>query len=462
MASGGVFTSLSLRTYRWWFFGNLVANTGTWMQRIAQDWLVLKILTQGSGLEVGIVTALQFAPSLLLGPYAGVIADRYDRRFVLQLTQVAAALLSLILGGLVVFGHVQLWHVYVLAFALGVVAAIESPPRNIFVSELVPGRLVSNAVALNSASFNAARMLGPAVAGVVIALVGPGWVFFVNAASYLGPIVSLIVIRPSDLLPSTHVKAEKGQVREGIRYVKNRTDIIVIMAIACIVSTFGLNYQLTMGVMATNVFHKGAGEFGLLGSIMAIGSVAGALNAARRRYPKVRNVIIASFAFGFFAIGAALAPSYWIFALALIPVGFSSLTMITSANAAIQLSVAPEVRGRVMSLYVMVFLGGTPLGSPLIGWVADNISPRWSIAIGGIASLLVAVWAALWTKHTWNVRLTYSLLPPRVRVEGPRERAQHIQDSQDSSDSSADQASNTAPSEKIIAEDDPPKTAEET
>lgn len=414
------FASLKYRNYRLWFAGALVANIGTWMQRVGQDWLVLTDLSDDSGLAVGITTALQFAPTLLLSAWAGVLADRVNRRKLLMVTQGAQGVLAFGLGALVLSGHAQLWHVYLFATALGVVAALDQPVRQTFVAELVPAGRLSNAVGLNSTSFNAARLIGPGLAGLLIAAVGTGWVFLINGVSFAATIVALLLMRTADLRPMPVAPRAKGQIREGIRYVRGRSDILVIMVVIGVVSTFGLNFQMTSALMARAEFGKGAGEYGILGSVLAIGSVAGALLAARRERPRVRLVIGAAFAFGVTTGVLALMPTYVSFAVACIPVGLASLTMLTAANTTIQMSTDPAVRGRVMSLYMMVMLGATPIGSPVVGWIGETFGPRWSIGIGSVTALLVSAFAALWAKKRWNVQVRYSVRTrPHLEVLHP-------------------------------------------
>jgi MFS family permease len=415
------FTSLRYPNYRLWFGGALVANIGTWMQRVAQDWLVLTVLTDESGVAVGTVTALQFAPVLLLSVWAGVLADRLNRRLLLIVTQLAQAVLALGLGALVLLGHVELWHVYVFAVLLGVVAAVDGPVRQTFVAELVPADKLSNAVGLNSTSFNAARLIGPGLAGLAIAWIGIGWVFVFNGVSFVATIVALLRMRTSELhrMPSAK-RNEKGQIRAGMRYVRNRSDIVVIMVVVGVVSTFGLNFQLTSALMARTEFGKGAGEYGILGSILAIGSLTGALLAARRERPRVRLVIGAAFAFGVATGVMALMPTYPAFAVACIPVGLASLTMMTAANSTIQMSTDPAMRGRVMAIYMMVFLGATPIGSPVVGWIGQEYGARWAIGIGSISALLVATGAALWAIRSWHLEVRYRVLHrPHLQVTYP-------------------------------------------
>lgn len=403
------FASLRYVNYRLWFGGALVANIGTWMQRVAQDWLVLTVLTDESGVAVGITTALQFAPALVLSAWAGLLADRVDRRKLLMATQVAMGVLAAGLGALVLSGHVELWHVYVFAGLLGCVSAVDAPARQTFVADMVPVERLSNAVGLNSASFNAARLIGPGLAGLLIAWVGTGWVFIINAITFAATIFALTSMRTRELTPARRAARGKGQIREGIAYVRGRTDIMVVMVVVGVVSTFGLNFQLTSAMMARTEFGKGPQEYGILGSVLAIGSLCGALLAARRERPRVRLVLASAFAFGITTGVMALMPTYPSYVLATIPVGFASLTMMTAANATIQMSTEPAMRGRVMSLYMVVFLGATPIGSPVVGWIAETFGARWAIGIGSIAALLVAVGASLWARRQWNVEVTYRL-----------------------------------------------------
>jgi len=414
------FTSLRYYNYRLWFAGALVANVGTWMQRVEQDWLVLTDLTDDSGLAVGITTALQFAPTLLLSAWAGVLADRVNRRKLLMLTQGAQGVLAFGLGALVLSGHAQLWHVYGFAALLGAVAAVDQPVRQTFVAELVPAGRLSNAVGLNSTSFNAARLIGPGVAGLLIAAVGTGWVFVINGVSFAATILALALMRTGELHTMPVAPRARGQIREGVRYVRGRSDILVIMVVIGVVSTFGLNFQMTSALMARAEFGKGAGEYGILGSVLAIGSLTGALLAARRDRPRVRLVIGAAFGFGVATGVQALMPTYTSYAIACIPVGLASLTMLTAANTTIQMSTDPVVRGRVMSLYMMVMLGATPIGSPVVGWIGEHFGPRWSIGIGSITALLVSAAAALWAKKHWRVQVRYRILRrPHLEVLHP-------------------------------------------
>ena len=391
-----IFRSLSIHNYRLWASGAIISNTGTWMQRVAQDWLVLTVLTDNSGTAVGITTGLQFAPVLLLAPVAGALADRVDRRRLLIATQTALGLLALVLGLLVLCGTAQLWQVYLLALLLGIVSAVDAPARQAFVSELVPTDVLPNAVGLNSASFHAGRLIGPGIAGLLIHWFGTGPVFVINAVSFAAVVTSLTRMRMGELRAVPQRQRGGRPVREGLAYVRHRPDILLTLVIVGMVGTFGLNFQVTTALMARLVFDKGAGEYGLLGSVMAIGSLAGALLAARREHPRLPLVIGAAAAFGVFAVLAAVMPTYLTFALALIPVGLSSLTLMTAANASVQISTEPAMRGRVMALYMAVFMGGTPVGSPIIGWVGEHVGARWTIVMGGVVALAAAAGVLVW------------------------------------------------------------------
>ncbi|KAA1422872.1 MFS transporter [Mumia zhuanghuii] len=385
------FRALSVRNYRVYASGALISNIGTWMQRVAQDWLVLALT--GSGLALGITTGLQLLPALLFSPLAGVVADRFPKRRVLMLTQVAMAVPAAVLGVLAITGVAQAWHVYVLAFVFGVATAFDAPARQSFVVEMVGKDDLANAVGLNSASFNSGRMIGPAVAGVMIAALGSGvvatgWVILLNAVSYFAVFMSLLALRTHDLRPATPASRGRGAVRAGVRYVRSRPDLILILATVFFVGTFGMNFQMTSALMATEVFGKGAQAYGVLGSIMAIGSLAGALLAARRERPTRRLVVGAALVFVAVEIAAGLMPTYLAFALVLPLLGLSALTMVTAANAYIQLTVTPQMRGRVAALYLMVFMGGTPLGAPAIGWVGETFGARWTLILGGIVAAI--------------------------------------------------------------------------
>jgi MFS family permease len=385
----GTFRSLRGFNYRTWATGALISNVGTWMQRTAQDWLVLTHLTDRSATAVGVVMALQFGPQALLLPLTGWAADRLDRRKLLLVTQASMGLLALGLGLLTLAGWVQLWHVYVFALLLGAVAAFDAPARQTFVSELVDDRQLSNAVALNSSSFNVARLVGPAVAGVLIAGVGTGWVFVLNALSFAATLGSLSLLRKGELQVRERAAARAGLL-EGFRYVWRRPDLMATLAMLFLICTFGLNFPIFISTMAVRVFHAGPGTYGLLTSTMAIGSVTGALLSARRAEPRRGLLLAGAFAFGLGCLLAALAPSYAWFGVALVLIGVSAQTFSTTANGTLQLGTEPAMRGRVMAIFLAVALGGTPLGAPIVGFVADHLGPRWALGVGALAGFAAA------------------------------------------------------------------------
>ncbi len=386
----GTFRSLRGFNYRVWAGGALISNIGTWMQRIAQDWLVLTELTHKNATAMGLVMALQFGPQLLLLPWTGSAADHFDRRRLLIATQAAMGTLALGLGLLTVSGLVRLWQVDVFAFLLGCVSAFDAPARQTFVSELVVQADLPNAVALNSTSFNAARMIGPAVAGLLIARVGCGWAFLVNGASFAAVIASLCLLRTHALYPQQRAPRRPGSFAEGFRYVRQRPDLMVILAMLAIIGTFGLNFSLFISTMATKVFHAGAGEYGFLTAIMAVGTVGGALFSAGRSRPDVGLLCTSAAVFGTGFAAAAVMPTDWLFGLALLVIGLSTLIFTNASNSLMQLTTEPAMRGRVMALRLAVALGGTPLGAPIAGWVADRFGPRWALGLGAVAGLAAA------------------------------------------------------------------------
>jgi MFS family permease len=409
------FRAFKVRNFRLYASGAIVSNVGTWMQRVAQDWLVLELTHSGTAL--GIVTGLQFLPALLFGPYAGLVADRFPKRTVLTITQIFMATVALTLGGLTIGCVVQTWQVYLLALLFGVGTAFDAPTRQAFVVEMVGRDELSNAVGLNSASFNAARLLGPALAGLLINWIGTGPVILVNGFTYAAVIVSLRLMRVSELHTPKPAGREKGMIRDGMRYLWRRPDLMMVLVAVFFAGTFGLNFQLTSALMATSVFDKGAGEYGILGSVLAIGSLSGALLAARRVRIRARLVIGAALAFGIAEIVSALMPTYLTFALVLPIVGLASLTMLTSANATMQLSIEPTMRGRVMALYMTVLMGGTPIGSPFIGWIGQVLGARYSLIVGGGLTVLGTVASVLYFSRRRGLAIRPRLLPrPHLEV----------------------------------------------
>ncbi|MGK5451071.1 MFS transporter [Streptomyces radiopugnans] len=392
-AKPSTFSSLRIRNYRLFAAGQLVSNTGTWMQRIAQDWLVLGLT--GSATAVGITTALQFLPMMLLGLYGGVIADRYPKRRLLLITQTAMGLTGLALAALTLSGHVHVWHVYALAFVLGLATVVDNPARQTFVSEMVGPEQLANAVSLNGANFQSARLVGPAVAGVLITAVGSGWAFLLNGLSFIAPITGLLMMRTAELHTVERAPRARGQLREGLRYVASRPELIWPITLVGFVGTFAYNFPIWLTAFTDRVFDEGAGTYGLLNSLMAVGSVAGALLAARRGVSRMRVMVGAALLFGVLEMTAALSPSFWVFALLMAPIGAVGLTFNVTANSTVQLASDPAMRGRVMSLYMMVFMGGTPLGGPLMGWITDTYGPRAGFLAGGLVSAVAAVATAL-------------------------------------------------------------------
>ncbi len=355
------------------------------MQRVAQDWLVLQ-LTHDSGTALGITTGLQFLPLLAFSLWGGVIADRYSKRRILMVTQSVMGVLALILGVLALTGSVRIWHVYLLAFVLGLATVVDNPTRQAFAVEMVGRDGMANAIALNSAVFNLARIVGPAVAGLVIAAVGTPTAFLLNAASYGAVLLGLGLMRSDELHPAQRVQRARGQLREGIRYVRSRPDLSIPLVLIFFVATFGMNFQVTTALMSRTVYHTGAGAFGVASAVFALGALGGALLAARRGRPTLRLLLATAMAFSLLEILTGMMPGYLSFLVALVPTGLALLTFTTAANSRTQLNTAPEMRGRVMGLYMLVFLGGTPLGSPLAGWVAETYGARMSVIAGGVIS----------------------------------------------------------------------------
>ncbi|AJK47514.1 MFS transporter [Burkholderia plantarii] len=385
------FRSLRNPNYRLWAAGALVSNVGTWVQRTAQSWLVLTQLTRHDASAVGIVMALQYAPQMLLLPWTGYAADHFDQRKLLRATQALMGVLAFGLGVIVVAGVARLWHVYLFALLFGSVAAFDAPVRQTFVTSLVGDADLANAVALNSTVFNAARMIGPGVAGLVISSIGTGWAFVANGLSFGAVLVSLSRLRVSEPHPGARSRRAQGGLAAGVRYVRGRPDLLAILAMLFLIGTFGLNFQIYIATMAVDVFHAGASGFGLLSSIMAIGTIAGALVAAGRDRPTLRTLLGGCVVFGIGCACAALAPGFWIFGAMLVVVGVAALTITNSSNSLMQLSTEPGMRGRVTALRVAIVMGGTPIGAPIVGWVADRFGPRWSLGVGAAAGVAAAV-----------------------------------------------------------------------
>ena len=402
-----MFRSFSVFNYRVWFIGALVSNVGAWMQATALSWVVLTELTDNDAGAMGVTMALQFAPPLLLVGVTGWVADRFDRRRLLMITQSVLLLLGAAIGVLILSGVMTLPLMYTFALALGVVAAFDNPARQAFVSDLVSRENASNAVALNAASFNGARMIGPAVAGVVIVAVGTGWVFLVNAVTFLAMIVALAMIRIDELIP--RVKASgAARLADGVRYVARRPDLVVAFSMVFLLGAFGMNFPIFASTMALE-FGQEADGYGLLSSILAIGSLAGALLAARRDRAQIRFVIAGAGMFAAAALVSAFMPTYWLYAVTLMFTGFAVVTTLTTANGYVQTTTDPALRGRVLALYMAILMGGTPIGAPIVGWVAAQFGPRAAILLGAVAALVA-----------FGIGLTWLLVSGRLHRHASR------------------------------------------
>lgn len=387
----GTFRSLAGFNYRLWAAGALVSNVGTWMQRTAQDWLVLTELTHHSATALGTVMALQFGPATLLVPFTGYAADRFDRRKLLLATQSTMALLALGLGLLTLLGWVKLWHVYAFALVQGCTAAFDAPARQTFVSELVPETRISNAVALNSSSFSAARMVGPAVAGLLIGSVGSGWVFLINALSFVAVLGSLLLLRVSQLHRREPMAQTKRGLAEGVSYVWQRRELRAVMTMVLLMATFGFNLPIFISTMSVRAFGRGASEYGMLSSMLAGGALIGALLSARRSRPRGVLLVVGAAVFGTGLALATVMPSFLLFGLTLTGVGIAAQTFTTTANGTVQLGTEPHMRGRVMAIFIAIQLGTTLIGAPFVGLVADYYGPRWAMGVGALAGLLAAL-----------------------------------------------------------------------
>ena len=413
--------SLSVRNYRLFAAGQLVSLMGTWMQLTAQDWLVLQL--GGGGLALGGVLALQFLPVLLFGLYAGVLADRYDKRRVLLATQTSAGLVALTLAILTATGVVTLPLVYVLAGLLGVVQAFDTPTRQAFIVEMVGRDDLPNAVALNSVTFNSARIAGPALAGVLIGVVGSAAVFGANAASYLAVLAALLAMHREELRPARPVLRARGQLREGLRYVVSRRELLLPIVLVGFVGALGLNFPVTLALAARYEFGGSAATYGTLVATLALGSLIGAVLAARRARPTMRLLVGAAFAFGLLEATTGVMPTLGSFAVLLVPTGAAILTFTTAANASVQMAAGEQMRGRVMALYILVFLGTTPLGAPLIGWLSGSFGPRVGLIVGGLGSAVAAAVIAWLLRRASRPQI--STQPPDASDSAAASRARH-------------------------------------
>jgi MFS family permease len=397
------FRSMSVRNYRLYFAGQLISTTGTWMQSIAQAWLVLQIT--GSGVALGITVALQFTPVLLVGAWGGLVADRVDKRRLLIGTQAAAGVLALVLGAVTVLGVVQLWMIFVLALGLGAVNAVDNPARRAFVVEMVGTEHVSNAVSLSSAMFMAARVIGPAIAGLVIAGLGVSWCFFANGVSYSAAVLAFVAMRENEFFAVEPVPKRKGQLREGLRYAWSTPALRLVLVLTAVIGTLAFNFQVVLPLLAKETFGGDAGTFGTMYALMSVGSVVGALVTAHQARATRRFLLGAALAYGVVLVVAAVAPTLAIEMLVLVLVGGAGIGFTAMANGVLQTETAPEMRGRVMALFSVAFLGSTPIGGPIVGWVSEQLGPRAGLWLGGLATLAVTAAAiAVVRRQGWSSR----------------------------------------------------------
>ncbi len=398
----GMFRSFRSFNYRTWFIGGLISNVGGWMQATAQDWVVLTQLTDNDATAMGFTMALQFGPPLVLVSLTGWVADRFDRRKILLVTQSVLMLLALGIAALLLTDVMTLPLMYCFALAFGMTNAFDAPARQAFVSDTVTLADASNAVALGSASFNMARLIGPAVGGVLIIAVGTGWVFVLNAATFLAMLIALLMMRTSELNPRVKSSGRSG-LAEGFRYVWGRSDLKVVFVMVFLIGAFGMNFPIFASTMALE-FGRDADGYGLLSSVLAIGSLAGALLAARRDRARVRVLIIAAGGFGVASIISSWMPTYFTYAAVLVFVGFSTVTTLTTANGYVQTTTDPALRGRVLALYMAVVMGSTPIGAPIAGWITDAASPRVAILVGGIAGIAAMAVGLSWILFSGRLR----------------------------------------------------------
>jgi MFS family permease len=384
-------SSLRQRNYRLFFFGQLVSIAGTWMQTVAQSFVVLDLTH--SGTQLGLTTAARFLPMFVFGPLGGVFADRMDRRRVLYVTQALSGLLAGVFAVTVGTHSIQLWIVYLLALALGFVNVFDNPARQSFISEMVSTGDLPNAVTLNSVAANMARLFGAALGGVIAAAIGLALCFTLNALSFGAVLVSLAAMRSSELFPAERVSRQKKQVREGLRYVRNTPELLIPLLMIAMVGTLAWEFQVSLPLMASQVFHGGAASYGVMASVMGGGAVVGGLISAARARPRARALCLAAIGWGIAILAAAVAPSFALELAALVFVGYGSITFNSLAKTTLQLAAKPEMRGRVMALWALAWMGSTPIGGPIVGWTGQAIGARWALVIGGLAALACGVLA---------------------------------------------------------------------
>ena len=384
-------SSLRQRNYRLFFFGQLVSVAGTWMQTVAQSFVVLDLTH--SGTQLGLTSAARFLPMFVFGPLGGVFADRMDRRRVLYVTQTLSGLLAGIFAVTVGTHSIRLWIVYLLALALGFVNVFDNPARQSFISEMVSAEDLPNAVTLNSVAMNMARVLGAALGGVIAAAIGLALCFTVNALSFGAVLVSLAAMRSSELFPAKRVSRQKKQVRQGLRYVRNTPELLIPLLMIAVIGTLAWEFQVSLPLMASKVFHGGAASYGVMASVMGGGAVVGGLISAERARPRARALCLAAIGWGIAILAAAVAPSMALELAALVFVGYGSITFNSLAKTTLQLAAKPEMRGRVMALWALAWLGSTPIGGPIVGWAGQAFGARWALVIGGVAALACGVLA---------------------------------------------------------------------
>ena len=382
-------SSLRQRNYRLFFFGQLVSVAGTWMQTVALSFLVLDLTH--SGTQLGLATAARFLPMLLFGPAGGLFADRMDKRRVLYVTQTLSGLLAGAYAVLISTHSARLWVVYLLAVALGFVNVFDNPARQSFISEMVPAEDLPNAVTLNSVSMNMARVFGAALGGVIAAAIGLTLCFACNALSFGAVLISLAAMRTSELFPARRVARERHQVRQGLRYVRSTPELLIPLLMIAVVGTLAWEFQVTLPLMASKVFHGGAAAYGVMASVMGVGAVAGGLISAARPRPRARALCLAAIGWGIAILAAAAAPSMPLELAALVFVGYGSITFNSFAKTTLQLAAKPTMRGRVMALWALAWLGSTPVGGPIVGWVGQSAGARWSLVIGGLPTVICGI-----------------------------------------------------------------------
>jgi MFS family permease len=390
-ATRRTFRSLRVRNYRLWFVGQTISLSGTWVQAVAQGWLVYSLTH--NAVYLGLTAALQFLPVLLLGAYGGVVADRLDKRHVLIATQLLFMVQAFAMWLVVATGVVQLWMVWALALAMGLINVFDNPARQSFAIEMVGTDDLANAVGLNSVIVNASRIAGPAVAGLLIATTGLSWTFALNAVSFVAVLVALLLMRPADLHRVERVRAGRGQVRAGLRYAWSKWELRVPLLMMAVIGTLAYNFTVILPLFASDVFHRGGGTYGVLTTAMGVGALTGALAVASRRLPRYKLLVLVTFAFGVLSLGVAFAPTLSSAIILLVPMGAASVAFIALANSLLQLNSVGQMRGRVMALWAIVFLGSTPIGAPLTGLVAAHFGARTALGMGAVATLLTAAWA---------------------------------------------------------------------